>query len=117
MVVRSQRRKAGAPGSPTMRRIFVGNTCIDDNVAEIAKIAVWKAIGDASHGVDVVIAGNAARLEGAVSTLAERAAAATAVLRLSCVGAVHNRLKVDAKLARRLAHVAPEQDPDRIIGA
>jgi osmotically-inducible protein OsmY len=117
LVGRSRRRKASASGSPTTRRVFVGNTCIDDNVAEIAKIAVWKAIGDASHGVAVVIAGNRARLEGAVSTLAERAAAEAAVLKLSCVQEVENRLKVDAKLARRLAHFAPEQDPDRVIGA
>jgi hypothetical protein len=83
------------PGSPPpTRKVFVGNERLEDNLVECVKVAIWNAIGEASHGVDVTVTGNSARLKGTVTTEAQRRAAAAAARRLPWVATVDNRLQV-----------------------
>jgi osmotically-inducible protein OsmY len=78
-----------------LTEVFVGNRCIEDNTEEAAKVAIWKAIGDDSHGVKVTIKGTIASLEGIVRSEAQRAAAEAAALDLFCIEQVNNRLSIE----------------------
>ena len=67
---------------------FVGNECVEDNLAECVKIAIWKAIGEASHNVRVTVVGGVARLDGVVRSDAQS------------LGAEGASLAIDPKLTR-----------------
>jgi osmotically-inducible protein OsmY len=83
------------PGSPPpTRKVFVGNQRLEDNLVECVKVAIWNAIGEPSHGVDVTVTGNSARLKGTVTTEAQRHAAAAAARRLPWIATVDNKLQV-----------------------
>lgn len=89
-------RNRDTTGIPhVLNEVFVGNTCIEDNVVECAEIALWKAIGDAKQHLAVTVEGRVATLVGKVASEAERRAAAQAVVELNCIDIVDNRVIVD----------------------
>jgi osmotically-inducible protein OsmY len=75
-------------------RIFVGNRCLEDNIAECVKVAIYNAIGEAAHGVTVTVQRGVARLDGVVDHAAKRGAAAAAAITQPGIEAVDDRLSV-----------------------
>jgi osmotically-inducible protein OsmY len=106
-------RKQRMPSPRLTRRVFVGNRRIQDNLAECVKIAIWKAIGNPSHGIEVTVTGNSARLEGKVQTNVQRKAAAIAARTLPWITSVDNRLQVGHASALRRRGIVLDQDQGR----
>ena len=77
---------------------FVGNDCLDDNVAECAQVALWNL--HLAAGVTAHVAAGHVTLEGDVSSAGEREAAERAVRALNCVTGVSNALHVLARPSR-----------------
>jgi osmotically-inducible protein OsmY len=114
MTTKQITRRQRTPSLELTRRVFVGNQCVEDNLAECVKVAIWNAIGDPSHGVAVTITGHSARLEGTVQTKAQRHAAEAAALSLPWVAMVDNRLDVGAASTlkdRQSAFDADQHEP------
>jgi hypothetical protein len=106
------------PGSPPpTRKVFVGNECLEDNLVECVKVAIWNAIGEPSYGVDVTVIGNSARLEGTVATKAQRRAAGAAARGLPWVATVDNRLQIGPTSTRKDGRDPLDADQHRMTCA
>jgi osmotically-inducible protein OsmY len=85
-------------GSNATTEPFVGYVSVEDNLAECVKIAIWNAIGEASHGVRVTVAGGIARLDGVVRNDAQRLSAEKASLGIDGIVSVEDHLTIDPTL-------------------
>jgi hypothetical protein len=100
--------RAREPDTPTgdgsaanMRaKPYVGNRCVDDNVAECVQVAIWKAIGEASQKVIVRVDKDTVQLGGSVDTEAQRHAAEVAAYSIASINMVVNQLEVSVASAR-----------------
>lgn len=79
-------------GVDPLRRPFVGNETIEDNLRENVKVAAWNVMGDRERGLDIAVAAGVATLSGPVADTAEAAEVVKAALSISGIGDVVDRL-------------------------
>jgi osmotically-inducible protein OsmY len=58
---------------------LVGNESVDDNLAECAELAMWKAIGSADRTVELRVDAGIVRLTGRLQSAAQLEAVTTAI--------------------------------------
>lgn len=71
---------------------FVGNRCIDDNLAECVKLAIWKAVGTAGRGIKVEVTDGRAALSGEAMSVPARSGAVTATLGVPGIVSIEDRM-------------------------
>lgn len=73
---------------------FVGNESVDDNLAELAQVAMWNAIGAADRGVRVTVKDGVATLAGVLADKSQRKAVEQAVAAVPGIAGIRSAIRI-----------------------